>query len=642
MNMVQFSSSASDESTFDLSMRSTPPERSLLSGTAQSDATIETRFTSLSDLISLEESSSPQDRQRILPDILNPASAAGIPVRNVCFVGAGYVGVPTAAVIALKNPSLRVTVIDRDERRIRRWNSTHLPLSEPGLNELVRITRDGCKFSWSHKEKPKAVTASFEQDVEEQAIRTPNLNFSTETAKWIATADMIFICVNTGTKTSGVGAGSATDMTAFEGVVREIAANSKTGAILVEKSTVPCRTAKFVQDILENLRPRARMQVLSNPEFLAEGTAVANLLHPDRVIIGSAHTVEGHRAAAALAKLYTSFVDPSRILGTHVWSSELAKLAANAMLAQRISSINSISAICEQTGADVHEVAKAMGMDPRIGSQFLKAGLGFGGSCFRKDIGSLVYLARSLHLDDIADYWESVTKINMLQRTRFSKMVVQRLNGTLVGKKITLLGFAFKKNTDDTRESLAVDIISKLLEERPAEIAVFDPICLPENIQREINTLGPQYNNTDKVKIYTDPYQASMSASAILIITDWDFFKNSPSKRPASCSSSPTTKPVDQLGLNLSPEQFFPQPSCPDDCPDCKISYQGYGVGSDDRIEWARISYHMKRPRLLFDGRDVVDPAEMGALGVRVIGLGRTETGYGGGMNMGMSTGFGY
>ena len=384
---------------------------------------------------------------------------------------------------------------------------------------------------------------------------------------------------------------------------------------------------------LDTCRPRAHFQVLSNPEFLSEGTAVENLLHPDRVIIGSSSTVPGRRAAAALAKIYTTWVDRSKILGTHVWSSELSKLVANAMLAQRISSINSISAICESTGADVHEVAKSIGLDPRIGSQFLKAGLGFGGSCFRKDIGSLVYLARSLGLHEVGDYWNQVLLINDLQRNRFARKVISRLNGTLIRKKITLLGFAFKKNTGDTRESVAIDFIKVLLEEKPAEIAIFDPCCSVAAIHSELDRL----RNHDSLSVYTDPYQACLDADAILVVTDWDNFRmestadHGNTKRPQSpidLTSSTSTITADRADrfFNLSKDQYLPEPPCPLDCPECAYSFPGFNI--EEHLEWARISYHMKKPKLVFDGRDVLDAVEMEKLGIRVEALGKAERGF--------------
>jgi UDPglucose 6-dehydrogenase len=535
-------------------------------------------------------------------------------------------GAPTAAVIALQNPSLRVTVVDRDERRIRRWNSAHLPIREPGLDTVVRVARDGLKASATLQveKRPQSEDYRFSQP------RPANLFFTTACGKCISEADIVFIAVNTPTKISGVGAGHATDMTAFECVVEDVATHAKPDAILVEKSTVPCRTANLVQDILDEVRPGSRNQILSNPEFLSEGTAIKDLMKPDRILIGSANTVEGRRAAAALVNVYASWVPRSRILGTNVFSSELSKLVANAMLAQRISSINSIGAICEKTGADVHEIAKSIGLDRRIGPQFLKAGLGFGGSCFRKDIGSLVYLAKTLGLDEVADYWNAVQIINQSQRTRFARKVISRLNGTLRGKKITMLGFAFKKDTGDTRESVAIDIIRILLEERPAEVAIFDPGCSPEEIHREIDqmaaTLEPDVARLkSRITVSTEPYQACLDSNAICIVTDWDHFKTAPStftsKSPKDILTKKTVPVVVASPLDeIRPEQHADLPSCPKDCPECTQPFAGFAIEQD--FEWARILYHMKGTKWIFDGRGVLDVPEMERLGARVEVLG--------------------
>lgn len=498
------------------------------------------------------------------------------------------------------------------------------------MDIVVRVARDGLRRS-----KLSATQKEFQQeDARFTQERSANLFFTTACAKSIAEADMVFIAVNTPTKTSGVGAGHATDMTAFEYVVEDIARHAKPNAILVEKSTVPCRTANLVQDILDDIRPGSHNQILSSPEFLSEGTAIKDLMKPDRILIGSVNTLEGRRAAAALANVYATWVPRSRILDTNVFSSELSKLVANAMLAQRISSINSIGAICEQTGADVHEIAKSIGLDHRIGPQFLKAGLGFGGSCFRKDIGSLVYLANTLGLDEVANYWNAVQIINQSQRTRFARKIISRLNGTLRGKKITMLGFAFKKDTGYTRESVAIDIIRILLEERPAEIAIFDPGCSPEDIQREIDQMASSLDFDlarlkDRVTVSTEPYHACLDSNAICIVTDWDHFKTAPStypsksakdvlmKRPAPIAA---TSALDQI----QPEQHSELPACPTDCPECTRPFAGFAIEQD--FEWARILYHMKGPKLIFDGRGVVDVQEMERLGAKVEVLGTASS----------------
>ena len=361
-------------------------------------------------------------------------------------------------------------------------------------------------------------------------------------------------------------------------------------------------------------------------------------MKPDRVIIGSSGTPTGKLAANALASLYTAWIPASQILQINAWSSELSKLVANAMLAQRISSINSISAICEATGADVDEVAKSIGLDTRIGSQFLKAGLGFGGSCFRKDIASLTYLAESLGLDEVAHYWSQVNSINVMQRNRFARKVLRRFGEKLDGKKITLMGFAFKKNTSDARESPAVDVIRTLLDEQPGEIAIFDPYCVEEEMLREIAaaTANPAVSagEASLVKIYTDPYEACMDSNAILIITDCDQFKNLPSQSggnsPATETDSPQILPSpalvvqedDHLGASFRDFMLAPQLDCVHECPDCRSKARG--PISTDPVEWARIVYSMREPKWIFDGKGVIDVEEMEKLdGVRVDGIGR-------------------
>jgi UDPglucose 6-dehydrogenase len=371
---------------------------------------------------------------------------------------------------------------------------------------------------------------------------------------------------------------------------------------------------------------------------LSEGTAIKNLMRPDRVIIGSSGTPAGKLAANALASLYTAWIPQSQILQINAWSSELSKLVANAMLAQRISSINSISAICEATGANVEEVAKSIGLDTRIGPQFLKAGLGFGGSCFRKDIASLTYLAESLGLDEVAHYWSQVNSINVMQRNRFARKVLRRLDENLSGRKITLMGFAFKKNTSDARESPAVDVIKTLLAEVPAEIAIFDPYCVEEEMVREINAIPADEPTLaaelSKVKIYTDPYEACHDAHAILVMTDCDQFKNTTLKRVRSITTANTESPQilpppamnlpedDHLGTNFSNYMLAPQPDCVDECPDCRSKARG--PVSSESVEWARIVYSMREPKWIFDGRGIIDVDEMEKLdGVRVDGIGR-------------------
>ena len=402
-----------------------------------------------------------------------------------------------------------------------------------------------------------------------------------------------------------------------------------------------CIVADMLGLQLSDYRPGVPFEVLSNPEFLAEGSAIDNLTTPDRVLIGSSGTASGHRAARTLASVYTTWVPSIRILEINSWSSELAKLVANAMLAQRISSINSISAICERTGAEVDQVAQAIGLDPRIGPRFLKAGLGFGGSCFRKDIASLTYLAESLGLDDVAHYWRQVNAMNESQRNRFAGKVIARLGGNLIGQKISLLGFAFKKDTGDPRESLAVDVIRLLLEERPLEIAIFDPYCREEDILREVDTVCGETSGV--VKVYGDPYLACSQANAVLAITDCDQFRNTPVGRHSSMTQTqsmdiinPRSKPYipepDVLDPMASPEHetwatngiiyhLVPQAICPSDCTDCRS--RSSRATTPEPLEWARIAYNMKDPRWVFDGRGFLDPGEMEKLGLRLDSVGR-------------------
>ncbi|KAH6889311.1 hypothetical protein B0T10DRAFT_487719 [Thelonectria olida] len=589
-----------------------------------------------------------------------------IKVKKICCVGAGYVGGPTAAVVAFQNPHIQVTVVDLNTTRIRRWNSQHPPIYEPGLHDIVRVARDGARPTAVSNEPSSDSEGSSDEGEVTLTAREPNLFFSTDIAKHIGEADVVLVAVNTPTKYRGVGAGSATDMTSFEAVTAVVAKHAREGAIIVEKSTVPCRTAQLVADTLAMHRPGVHFEILSNPEFLAAGTAVNDLLYPDRILIGSNPTPSGKKAAEALVEVYAAWVPRERILTTNVWSSELAKLVANSMLAQRISSINSISAVCEQTGADVDEVARAVGVDPRIGNKFLMAGIGFGGSCFKKDVLNLVYLAETMGLPEVAEYWRQVVKMNEYARDRFSNRVIKCLNNTLVGKKVTILGFAFKKNTSDTREAPALEMIKTLLEESPREIAVFDPCCNPYVIKQEINELlGPLAEGAN-VTVHGNAYDACDGSTAIIIATEFDEFRNQPPPKPAPVpvdaapksrkpnpkadprpfkASTPTENELLALhkylvqrkdNVSLDPlDRFNVEPSCEDDCPDCiqqrdsKESGFATGMGSaeeykpKERVDWVRISESMAKPRWVFDGRGVIDSREMIKLGVRVESVGR-------------------
>lgn len=405
---------------------------------------------------------------------------------NICCIGAGYVGGPTMAMIARKCPTIRVTVVDINAERIAAWNSSELPVYEPGLQDVVEATRG------------------------------KNLFFSTDVDQGIRDADMIFISVNTPTKTYGVGSGRAADLKYVELCARRIAEVAETDKIIVEKSTLPVRTADSIQRILKASTSKAHFQVLSNPEFLAEGTAIADLEAPDRVLIGGEDTPKGQAAMQALVDVYAHWVPREHILTTRLWSSELSKLTANAFLAQRISSINAISALCEVTEADVDEVAYAIGTDSRIGPKFLKSSVGFGGSCFQKDILNLVYLCEHFGLKEVATYWEQVVALNNYQKHRFAKKIVQRLFNTVSGKRIAIFGFAFKKDTNDTRESAAIAVCRHLLEEQ-AHLSIFDPKVKPKQIYADLGT--------DKVEIAADPYACAKDAHAVAILTEWDLFK---------------------------------------------------------------------------------------------------------------------
>lgn len=420
-------------------------------------------------------------------------------IKNICCIGAGYVGGPTMTVIANKNPDVKITVVDLNHARIDAWNDqdvNNIPIYEPGLSKLVKNARG------------------------------KNLFFSTDVDKAIHEAEMIFISVNTPTKTYGKGRGMAADLKYIELCARQIARVATSDKIVVEKSTLPVRTAQALKAILDHTGNGVKFQILSNPEFLAEGTAVQDLLDPDRVLIGGEQSEEGEEAIQALVDIYAHWVPLDKILRTNVWSSELSKLTANAFLAQRVSSINAISELCEVTGADVDEVSKAIGMDSRIGPKFLKASVGFGGSCFQKDILNLVYIAKTYGLNEVADYWEQVIIMNDHQKGRFADKIVSTLYNTVSGKKIAFLGWAFKKDTNDTRESAAIYVANALLHEQ-AEITVYDPKVSVEQIYADLdylNSRSPE-ENRKYVKVVNDPYEACKAAHAIAILTEWDEFK---------------------------------------------------------------------------------------------------------------------
>jgi UDPglucose 6-dehydrogenase len=451
---------------------------------------------------------------------------------KICCIGAGYVGGPTMAMIALKAPHIEVRVVDMNVARIAAWNSDTLPIYEPGLDELVR------------------------------ARRGKNLHFSTDVHGGIRDADVIFVAVNTPTKTYGVGAGRAADLRFIESVARTIAEHAKGPKIIVEKSTIPVKTAETIKEILAANTVGHKFEVLSNPEFLAEGTAVADLIAPDRVLIGGERTPTGEAAIKVLADVYANWVPRDRIITTNLWSSELSKLVANAFLAQRISSINSISALCEATGADVDEVANAIGKDSRIGPKFLKASVGFGGSCFQKDILNLVYLCEHFGLPEVALYWEGVVRMNDWQKHRFATKIVRSLFNTVADKKIAVLGFAFKKDTNDTRESAAISVCRDLLAEQ-AKVVVYDPKVPAHEIRADVLGKGA---DDPRLTVAKSAYEATQGAHAIAVVTEWDEFKT---------------------------------------------------------LDYAKIFSGMQQPAFVFDGRNILDLPKLRQLGFRVSGIGK-------------------
>jgi UDPglucose 6-dehydrogenase len=419
-------------------------------------------------------------------------------VKNICCIGAGYVGGPTMAVIALKCPHISVTVVDVNPEKIKAWNGPleNLPVYEPGLADVVKEARGR------------------------------NLFFSDDISGNIEKAEMIFMAVNTPTKTEGEGAGMAADLRYIEACARDIAKYSKSDKIVIEKSTLPVRTAEKIKEILEENSTDIHFEILSNPEFLAEGTAIQDLFKSDRVLIGGDETESGQIAVQSLVDIYANWIPKEKILTTNVWSSELAKLASNAMLAQRISSINSLSALCEKTGANIDELSKAIGMDHRIGPHFLKASVGFGGSCFQKDILNLVYLCKYYGLDEVAEYWYQVVKINDYQKERFAQKIINNYGGDLTGKTIPILGWAFKANTNDSRESAAIYVSEKLYK-AGANLEIYDPMVSQESIFRDISLYWSCsfLNIHDRIKVLNKTPNFE-KIDACVVLTEWEMFKS--------------------------------------------------------------------------------------------------------------------
>lgn len=469
-------------------------------------------------------------------------------ITTICCIGAGYIGGPTMAVIAKKCPEIKVIVVDTNKERIADWNSndlSRLPVYEPGLDKIVVETRG------------------------------KNLFFSEDIDAAIRQAEMIFISVNTPTKTYGVGKGMASDLKYVELCARKIASVATESKIVVEKSTLPVRTAESVKTILEAESNGVTFKVLSNPEFLAEGTAINDLLYPDRVLIGSDNDNDGKLAMQKLVDIYAKWVPKERILTSGIWSSELSKLAANAFLAQRISSINAFSALCERTGADIDEVSKAVGMDNRIGSKFLRASVGFGGSCFQKDVLNLVYLCHHFGLPEVATYWEQVLNINEYQKHRFAKQIIDSLFNTVSGKKIAVLGWAFKKDTNDSRESASIYVTHELLLDQ-AEVHIYDLKVPGEQIKKDLDYLSSSLNNYQSstinhnlVFVHNDPYKALEGAHAIAILTEWDEFKT---------------------------------------------------------YDWKRIYNKMQKPAFIFDGRNLLDIKLLTEIGFKVKAIGKADS----------------
>ena len=426
-------------------------------------------------------------------------------IKEICCIGAGYVGGPTMAVIALKCPNLKVTVVDQNQDKIDMWNGDieNLPVYEPGLKEIIK------------------------------EVRGKNLFFSTNIDKAIDESKIIFIAVNTPTKTKGEGAGMAADLKYVESCTRNIAKVAKSDKIIVEKSTLPVRTAERIKEILDKEGNGPSFDIISNPEFLAEGTAIKDLFKSDRVLVGHDQTDRGRAAADLLINIYLTWIPRKKILTTNIWSSELAKLASNAMLAQRISSINSLSALCEKTGADITELSKAIGMDHRIGSKFLNASVGFGGSCFNKDILNLVYLCKYYGLDEVGEFWHQVIKINSYQRDRFSDKIIEELDGNLNNNRVTILGWAFKKDTNDSRESASIFVSANLLL-KGVNLSIYDPMVLESRIISDLESIllerklskGEVRKLLNKVDIYSEHSSAIEGSSAIALLTEWDEFKN--------------------------------------------------------------------------------------------------------------------
>ena len=465
-------------------------------------------------------------------------------IRKICCIGAGYVGGPTMVVIAEKCPNVTINVVDTNKEKIDAWNSkdlSNLPVFEPGLVELIK------------------------------KVRNKNLFFTTQIDSSIKNADAIFISVNTPIKSTGIGAGQASDLKWVEASARRIEEYASGHTIVIEKSTLPVRTAKVIKEILETKQNNEKsnsksktFSVLSNPEFLAEGTAINDLQNPDRVLIGG----DNIDSIKKLKHLYLNWVEEEKIICSNLWSSELSKLTANAFLAQRISSINSISAICEVTGADIKEVARATGLDSRIGESFLNAGPGFGGSCFKKDILNLIYLSNYFNLKEVGEYWEQIIKINDWQKKRIYEVIVDKLFGNISDKKILILGFSFKANTNDTRESPAIDISKNLLNE-DANLFFHDPKVSFKQIKNALLESNINKELINQISYCNNIYQASQDADAIILLTEWEEYRI---------------------------------------------------------LDWDRISINMRKPSWVFDARGILDLEDLKRSGINIWQVGNGQS----------------
>ncbi|KOC14348.1 UDP-glucose/GDP-mannose dehydrogenase [Aspergillus flavus] len=490
-------------------------------------------------------------------------------IRNVTCIGAGFVGGPLATVIAHQCPDIQVTVVDKNKERIDAWNTGIPPLYEPGLEAVLSSVR--------------------------QRETQCNLTFSTDIDQAIREAEIIMLCIDTPTKGDGIGKGMALDLANTQAAVRTIAQAAESDKIVVEKSTVPCGTADKIRDLLESSSKNGcRFEVLSNPEFLSEGTSITDLFYPTKVLIGHQEKPSSRKAAEELAAIYTRWVSPELIITMDRWSSELSKLAANAMLAQRISSVNSLSAICEAVGADIESVSASCGMDPRIGKGMLKSTLGWGGGCFEKDILCLIYLARSLGLTPVANYWASVIEMNEYQKSRFFMRIVSSMHGSVGGKSIAVLGFAFKKNTSDTKNSAAISLVRNLLQEG-ALVSIYDPMVPRDRILTDVAAAG---SHSTSVQVSTSAYEACNGADAVVIATEWDEFQ--------------TPIATGDVRMTTAKDTSIEEPQSPPSTPDNK----------GKNLNWEWIMNHMRPPKFIFDGRNILDRQYLEQLGARYIGIG--------------------